>query len=287
MSTEKSQKIAAPSKARLEDKSLYLKVLQLYFAGYPSAVIAQQLEMQRPSVNRVLKRFRHDMPRQRKIIDYLWEEASKIGYRQFDLYLWFIENAAYMQRTQGDENALNLQTCMTKCPLTERPSNFIFDHVDVHYDAKVFPYPVDLTLKPDFSEPDFYEMMARKGRCRHCPFGAVPARNFAMAFAENISVYLDLNYYFSRYRVRKVSEFYFHYFAALIISVTRRIAMLRNEKALSRGVDGHSAVALTTRMQTRMVNRIYEMLLEPPPEAFDEFGCFIHKGEASGSSGDV
>ena len=237
-----------------------------------------------PSVNRALKKFRHALAPQKKVLEYLECKAGELGFPQFMLYVWFIENAAFLQRAKGEENSGNLKECLTRCPHTKPPQNFTFDHVDIEFDDQTFPHPANPQLKPGFPLTELREVLARKGYCRHCPFGAGAARNLAVGFADCPGLYLDLNYYLSCFRVRTVSEFYFHYVAALIISLTRRIALRREEKALARGIPIPDAVKLATRKQARMVNVIYDLLLEPPPESVDEFGCFIHIGGSGSSS---
>jgi len=278
--SKNSKEETALPKGRLRDQSLYLKVLQLYFAGYPSAFISRELEMTLPTVNRTLKKFRHALVRQLRVLDYLKVIAGDVKYSHYPIHEWFFRTVVQTQSDQKLDISPALQTCFSDCPLCPNPRKFRFDHLNVHHVPDRFPYPSNPELMPDFGHAGILELLGKKGNCRHCPFGP-GARNLAMAFAEVPEIYLDLQYYFSYQRIRDVSEYYFHLLAAIVISLVRRIVQQWGHKAEKRGIGYHATTEIETRTQVRLVSKIYDILQEPVGDHIDGFGSFVFSSRIS------
>ena len=279
MAGKSSKNGPALPRARLKDQSLYLKVLQLYFAGCPSARISRLLDMKPPTVNRTLRKFRHGLVRQKKILDYLKERATDVSYYDFGMHIMLIEAAIQTRIEEGEHAAEKMQACFSNCPLCEKPSQFTFDHVDVHFEPDNPFYPASPELKPEFGMAGLLEVLGKRGSCRHCPFGS-GARDLAKGFSQVPAIYLDLNYYLACQRIRDTSEYYFHFVAVILISLVRRISRQRWLKAYVRGLDDEIAVKLELRMQTRLVNRIYGLLAEPVDDHINEYGAFAYAKDA-------
>tara|TARA_A100001391_G_scaffold153410_2_gene111242 strand:+ start:15451 stop:16302 length:852 start_codon:yes stop_codon:yes gene_type:complete len=269
---------------RLEDKRMYRDVLQLYFAGYPAPWIASTLKMTPQSVNRTLRKLRSALVRQQRIGEFLDDEARRLRFREYPVYVWLIKTSANSIAQRGENYHQELRTCFTQCPRAHSPGDFIEKFIDTRIDPTTFPYPVDPQVKETVAFAEVDEAIDRKGSCRSCPFG-LGARNLSMAFADCRELYADIQFYFSVTRIRSASDFYFHFMAAALISMVRRLALLRHPQAVARGCDDILAARLTTRKQIKIVDHIYRLIQRPAPDSIDEYGNFIHsQGYAPPSS---
>ncbi|MEM9494983.1 MAG: hypothetical protein AAGA09_03185 [Pseudomonadota bacterium] len=262
MPTKYQKRDASFSNARLDDTAIYRKILQLYFAGFPPQYIATQVSAEPQTVNRNLKKIRHNLIWQKRLNGYLTDEALKAGFQHIDLYLWLAQNLMFVH-ANGRSGAV--RHCLTKCPLALNPKAFNASHVDATYIDHEYPHPISPERKLDTDYDGLFGQFDIRARCKACPMGS--ERNvLPTAFRDFPELYLDLMYYFEHNRVASDDEFFFHASMATYIGAVRRIAAHRLAKSRRRGLKDKIGDKMVARKVLRMANRIYDLMALSPSD---------------------
>lgn len=254
--------------------------MQLYFAGYPSAGISEYLDMKPQTVNRILRKIRTSLVRQRRFHSLVLDEALKVGFYQIDLYVR-INHAAYSASLDPDRNMMgNLRQCLSKCPRALGPTEFITKFVDIQYDNQTFPHPITPETKLDANIDEIFDEFGRRFSCGSCPIGK-GREGLSEAFSKYENLYVDIMFYLYQNRIRTDDEFFYHISIATYIGVLRRIAAQRMATCRKRGIDDKTADRIITRKLVRMVNKVYDLLEYQPSDYIDMKGHYIY-AEGSG-----
>lgn len=234
---------AALKGSRLPDEVIY-DILFLYFCGWPSRLIAENLELPTQTVARNIKKLRETLFTSEDFVllvnEYFWIALKGDSIPLSDVRSLYSELHKNASRTKafGSE----LYECLYRCPTMKSPGEVVAEHFDILPIEGRFHH---LQAKSVGSLNAHSHSIRAKNACTICLLKATCEREDdqdgnletrrILATAEGSAFFAYIAFFVSRFRIRNPEEFVPIYESALVYALWASRLAVQAEDIVGRG----------------------------------------------------